>query len=115
MTAASPTPCTSLSRSAGRVDHLDERAETVQQPLGDGLGVAAWDGAEEQQLEQLVVRQRFRTAVDEALLEPLAVSRVRHLIVLEERTLLAVRGLGAAILQSTGHRAPPESPNQADW
>ena len=42
--------------------------------LGDRLGVATVDGEEEQQLEQLVVGQRLRRGVGEALAQPLAVA-----------------------------------------
>ena len=65
-----------MSAARRRVDHFGERAEAREQPLGERLGVAARDGAEQHQLEQFVVGQRLGAALAEALAQPLAMARV---------------------------------------
>ena len=103
VTTASPTPLTSLSRSARRIDDLGERAEALQQPLGERLGVAAGDGAEQHQLQQLVVGQRLGAAAAEALLQPLAMAGMRRVRRFEKRALAAAAGRGPS---AAAHRAP---------
>ena len=56
-----------------RAQHLGKAAETVQQCLGNRLGVPAGHRLEEDQLEQLVISQRRGTTVTKALLQALTV------------------------------------------
>ena len=59
-----------------RGEHLGEGAEAPDQLLGDRLHVAARDGAEEHELEQLVVGQRIAADLDEAGAQPVTVTVV---------------------------------------
>ena len=52
--------------------HLGEGAEAGEQLLGDGLGVAAPDGAKQQHLEKLVIRHGIGAGLAEAFLQPFA-------------------------------------------
>ncbi len=54
--------------------HGTQAAEGCQHRLGDGLGVAAIDREEQQQFEQLVVRDGRGTTLQEALAQPLAMA-----------------------------------------
>ena len=74
VTAVLPDALDLLEPLRRRVDHLGKGAEPLQQPLGQVLGVAAGNGAEQHHLEQLVVGQRLRPAAHEALLQSLAMT-----------------------------------------
>ena len=71
--------------------------------LGDRLGVAAGDGREQHQLEQLVVGERLGAAGDEALLQALAVAGTQVGLG-KERGLSGAR---TAVLQAAAHGASP--------
>ena len=86
VTTASPTPSHLLEARLGRVDHLGERAEARDQPLGQLLGVAARQRAEQHELEQLVVGQRVGATLAEALAQALAVARVVRVRAPRERS-----------------------------
>jgi hypothetical protein len=92
-----------LQAFGGRVDDLGERAEALDQALGDRLGVAAGDGREQHQLQQLVVGERLGAAGDEALLQALAVAGTQVGLG-KERGLSGVR---TAVLQAAAHGASP--------
>ena len=68
--------------------HFGEGAEAGEQVLGDRLGVATADGAEQHHLEQLVVRHGIGAALAEAVLQAVAMA--------EE---MRRRGLGAGIVK----------------
>src|SRR5437764_707493 len=55
-----------------RRDHLGERAELLEELLGERLEVDARDGAEQHQLDELVIRQRIAAALEETLAQALA-------------------------------------------
>ena len=96
-----------LEERRGRTDDLGEGVvEAPEQRLGDRLGVLAGNGAEQDELQQLVVVQRSRSGLGEAVPQPLPVPFVvrrrplPRLLVLEE-----VRG-NVGIPQSAAHGHP---------
>ena len=54
--------------------HFREGAEAGEQLLGQGLGVAALDGAEQHHLEKLIVRHGIGAGLAEAFLQPFAMA-----------------------------------------
>ena len=71
---ASPTPLTSVSSVGGAPKTPRKRTETLDQRLGDRLGVAPRDQAEKQQLEDFVVGKRSVAELAEAVTQPLAMA-----------------------------------------
>ncbi len=61
------------------VHRLGEGAEAGKNRLGEGLRVAARHGAEQHQLQQLVVGQGVRPALAKALPEPFAMAEIMRL------------------------------------
>src|SRR5688500_15003546 len=61
-------------------EHVGEAAETGQQCLGDGLGVAAGERLKQEQLEELVVLERVGPRLAEAGLQPFAMSEIMGLV-----------------------------------
>ena len=55
----------------GRGDHVGERAETLDQRLGERFDVAAGNRPEQHQLQQFVVSQRLGADIPEACAKPL--------------------------------------------
>jgi hypothetical protein len=73
--AASPRPYLAKPRPRRRHD-LGERAELGDQRLGERLDVAARDGAEQHQLQQLVFGDGVGSAAEEAFPQPLAMAEI---------------------------------------
>ena len=56
--------------------HIGQAAETLDQRLGDGLGVLARVVGEEQDFQDLVIGQRFRAAREQPLAHPVAMAEM---------------------------------------
>ena len=67
-------PSTSFEPLRRRRNHLGERAEFLEQRLGERLHVALRDGAEQHQLQHLVVGERLRPGFEEARAQALAMA-----------------------------------------
>jgi hypothetical protein len=74
MTTLSPMPSTSNEPGVGGRQHLGEGAEALHELLGDGLHVPARDGAEEDEFQQFVIRQRIAAHLHEAGAQPVAMA-----------------------------------------
>jgi hypothetical protein len=86
--AASPSPFLGEPRDR-RGDDFGERAEGRDQRLGERLDVAARQGAEQDEFEQLVVGQRLVASGAETLAQPLAVAVIMGLRLGEALAALA--------------------------
>ena len=65
-----------LQLFGGGGEHAVQRAEPRQQRLGQRLDVAAREGAEEVELQQLIVGQRLQPALQRPLAQPLAMAEL---------------------------------------
>ena len=69
-----------------RAEHGGEFAEARDQRFCERLGVSAWDGAEEQEFEQLVVRKRAGPASSKRLAQARAVVVIVRLALVSRRS-----------------------------
>ena len=70
--AASPRPLISRKPCLGSADDFGERAECLDQLLGERLDVALRNGAEQHQFQQLVIGEGIGPGLAEALAQPFA-------------------------------------------
>ena len=63
-----------------RVQNPRQASESVQQGVGNGVGILLWDGIEKQQFQGLYVRKGVQTRLLKPRFQPLAVSFVQRWI-----------------------------------
>src|SRR5262249_21677160 len=83
-------------------DRLGEGAEARDEVLGERLHVAAHQRAGQDELEQLIIRQRIAAGAEEALAQPLAMA------VVVRRGLFGGGGWLAALAAFRGHERGPD-------